>query len=90
MSEQIFTGLAPTAPEGRELLLHSLDSWIALHEAIQRLVVEDFPFCPAMTAESAANLAQVLTESIADGLRCQIPARRREKSPSMCSVGKGR
>src|ERR1700690_2391557 len=67
MSEQIFTGLAPTAPEGRELFFNSLDSWIALHEAIQRLVVEDFPFCPEMTSESAASLADVLTETIADG-----------------------
>lgn len=67
MSEQIFTGLAPTAPEGRELFLHSLDAWIALHEAIQRLVVEDFPFCPTMTPESAANLADLLTGAVADG-----------------------
>ena len=67
MSEQIFTGLAPTAPEGRELFLHSLDSWVALHEAIQRLVVEDFPFSPALTQESAESLAEVLTATIADG-----------------------
>lgn len=67
MSEQSFTGLAPTAPEGREMFFHSLDAWIALHEAIQRLIAEEFPFCPIMTEESAASLAEVLSAAVANG-----------------------
>jgi hypothetical protein len=67
MSEQSFIGIAPTAPEGSEMYFHSLDSWIAVHEAIQRLVAEEFPFSPVMTSESATSLADVLFGAIADG-----------------------
>lgn len=67
MSEQSFIGRAPTAPEGREMYFHSLDSWIAVHEAIQRLVAEEFPFSPVMTVESATSLADVLSAAVADG-----------------------
>ena len=67
MSDQLFTGLAPTAPEGKEMFFYSLDSWIAIHEAIQRLLAEEFPFCPWMTEESAESLAEVLAAAVADG-----------------------
>jgi len=49
------------------MYFHSLDSWIAVHEAIQRLVAEEFPFSPVMTPESAKSLADVLFGAIADG-----------------------
>ena len=67
MSDQLFTGLAPTAPAGKEYFFYSGDSWIAVHDAIQLMVEQEFPYRPIMTAESAASLAALLTGALEDG-----------------------
>lgn len=67
MSEQIFVGLAPTTPEGKEIFFMSLDDWAGVAECILNVIDPGFPFRPTMEAKSAIKLASTIQERLDNG-----------------------
>lgn len=67
MSEQIFVGLAPTTPEGKQIFFMSLDDWTGVAECILNVIDPGFPFQPTVDAGSAIKLASTTQERLDSG-----------------------
>ena len=70
MSDQLFLGLSPKSPAGKEYLFFSLDDWIEIDRFIWSTVLGEYPDHPTWDAETAERLAEELQMRIA---RCQLP-----------------
>lgn len=67
MSDHLLTGLAPTSPEGRELLFWSSDTWLDLCDGMVALAPRaNFSADPG-TPEGALALATLLRTALQDG-----------------------
>lgn len=60
MSDQLFLGLSPKSPAGKEYLFFSLDDWIEIDRFIWSTVLGEYPDHPTWDAETAERLAEEL------------------------------
>ena len=67
MGDIYFLGATPKDPVGEWFLIHSMDSWIAIHACMQHLTDQEIPFFPWMEAPSAASFAAFIRNVLDDG-----------------------
>ncbi len=60
MSDQLFLGLSPKSPAGKEYLFFSIDDWIEIDRFIWSAVLGEYPDHPTWDAETAERLAEEL------------------------------
>lgn len=66
MSDHLLIGLAPTAPQGRELFFHSYDTWIDLSYVIMGVMLENGRV-DMQTPEGTKKLAEYLRTALEKG-----------------------
>lgn len=66
MSDHLLIGLAPTAPQGRELFFHSYDTWLDLSFVIIGVMLEN-ERVDRQTSEGTKKLAEYLRTALKNG-----------------------
>ena len=81
MSEQIFVGLEPTTPEGKEIYFITLDDWTGVAECLLNVIDPGFPFRPTMEARVAIKLAGRIKEELDNGSCTEFSSGMRTSAP---------